>query len=110
MYQSDRVWVKTDAGWVNRVYLRNWNARNRAARLEYYAHPFEHETVEKKPKTSRRLWTKREIQYLRRKRREGVPYTLISKHLGRSVTACQLKAQKLGIAQKRTPREDGATS
>lgn len=107
-YGSERVLFKGRYGWVHTVALRSYTERILKARADYKAHPFErvkdNEFAELskpfKPKPQRH-WSHREIRYLKRKRAEGVEFTKIASHLGRSVGACQLKARQLGITNRR---------
>jgi len=104
-YGSERVLWKGDYGYINRVALTIWNAKNRNARAEYYKHPFINLKHHNNPVKPKREWRPREIRYLVEQRKKGVPFDKIAKHLKRSTSACQARAAKLGIVKKRSPRD-----
>jgi hypothetical protein len=100
-YGSDKILWRGVYGYVQQVSLKSWNAANKRAREEYYKQIAQQESPKKKPKNHNHYWTKRQVSYLRNKRKEGVPFAKIAAHLKRSESACNRKAQELGIANKR---------
>lgn len=103
-YGSDRILWKGRYGWVHRVALSAYNAGVRRARDEYREHPFINVSLSPYPQKifNRRAWTQRDVNYLIRKREEGVPFWQIAKSLDRSKNACFAKAKKLGITKTRS--------
>lgn len=106
-YGSDRVLFKGVYGYIHRVSLENYTRAVLRARAEYRANPFERvkdNQTNGKPYKPRkyRYWSKKEVNLLRKNRREGVEFKVIAKRLGRSEMACHRKADRLGITNKRS--------
>lgn len=102
-YDSDLVMFKGVYGWVHTVSLKNYTDGVLRARKAYAERPFERSYDNNdKAWEPRRLWSKKDVAYLKKKRREGVEYAVIAAHLDRSVSATQRKAFDLGLVNKRS--------